>query len=42
MTKWEAVKQLATDEDIQRIEEFVGQRLPSAYVKWAKVYCFLV
>ncbi|UWE04870.1 SMI1/KNR4 family protein [Laceyella sacchari] len=30
MTKWEAVKQLATDEDIQRIEEFVGQRLPRA------------
>ncbi|MFD1425199.1 SMI1/KNR4 family protein [Laceyella tengchongensis] len=38
MAIWEAVKQPATDEDIQRIEAFVGQRLPRDYVEWAKVY----
>ncbi|WP_232335026.1 SMI1/KNR4 family protein [Thermoactinomyces sp. CICC 10520] len=32
MIKWEAVKQPATDEDIQHIEDFVGKKLPGDYV----------
>ena len=38
MIKWEAVKQPATDEDIQHIEDFVGKKLPGDYVELAKVY----
>jgi hypothetical protein len=38
MVKWKAVKQPATDEDIKRIEDFVGQKLPRDYVEWVKVY----
>ncbi|PRZ14456.1 hypothetical protein CLV36_106220 [Laceyella sediminis] len=34
MAKWEAVKQPATDEDIQRIEAFVGQRLRRFIAFW--------
>lgn len=38
MIKWEAVKPPATDEDIQRIESFVGQKLPNDYIDLVKLY----
>lgn len=38
MVKWEEVKQPATDQDVERIEKFVGQKLPKEYVEWVEIY----
>ncbi|MGA8941324.1 MAG: SMI1/KNR4 family protein [Thermoactinomyces sp.] len=38
MVQWKAVKQPATNKDIKRIENYVGQKLPKDYVEWVKIY----